>query len=176
MSLTCGCAQAMGEQGECTLAERVFLQLEAEALAAAVTQGADTLPQAFNPDNTANSAADAAPPAPLPGYTTGFLPGFEAGPRLDLGFSHFPSAWGPIVTPAASHAAAKSLSQGPTQQAMDGWQGAASQPQPISRGSAGAEAFAGPERAGSFGIMPTLLAEQVRPVCWFLDNTENPMT
>lgn len=160
----------MGEQGECGLAERVFAQLEAEALAAAA-QNADAMgaePQAYSEDAYADAHSDArsgaATPGPLPGYAA-TLPGFEAGPRLDLGFSHFPSAWGPIVTPAGGVWAP------PGSQAADAdvWQTAASAARPMGAAACALAAGVGrteADRRNSFGAMPTALAEQARFVAF----------
>jgi len=148
--------KAMGEQGECALAEQVFGQLEAEALAAAALggeQGAGPQtaePAAWEAAEGRGDDSGAAAPAPVPGYPAGPLPGFETGPRLDLGFNHFLSAWGPIVTPASGLAGGSP----------------AGQARCIERGAAGggpeeSAAEPGVERAGSYGAMPMLLAEQV---------------
>ena len=161
----------MGEQGECDLAERVFAQLEAEALAAA-PQSADALgqePQAYGDDAHADAHSDAlsgaAAPGSLPGYAM-VLPGFEAGPRLDLGFSNFPSAWGPIVTPAGGAAVRSGRQAG----GAGVWVAAAAAPRPLGAAACAAVAGAGRPEADrrnsfGFGAMPTALAEQARRRC-----------
>ncbi|KAK9827398.1 hypothetical protein WJX81_006751 [Elliptochloris bilobata] len=153
--------KAMGEQGECGLAERVFAQLEVEALAGGA-QGNDTLAPGLQgyaaveaPAELRGDAVGDFAAGPFVGYAAN-LPGFEAGPRLDLGFSHFPSAWGPIVTPAGGRGAV------PGGQASGAgvWQAEAFAPRAL---EAGAERAGRSEstRRNSFGAMPTLLAEQV---------------
>lgn len=166
-------SQAMGEQGECGLAERVFAQLEAEALAAAA-QSADTMgaePQVYSEDVYVDAhsevASGAATPNPLPGYAA-TLPGFEVGPRLDLGFSHFPSAWGPIVTPAGGAGAGV----GGEAAGAGGWQAFAARP--VGAAACAAAAGAGrseADRRNSFGAMPTALAEQARSPCCVTTST-----
>ena len=164
-----GRAQAMGEQGECGLAERVFAQLEAEALstAAQTADAAGPESHAYSEDTYVDAHGDApsstATAGPLPGYAAA-LPGFEAGPRLDLGFSHFPSAWGPIVTPAGGAGAARGGQAG----GAGVWQTAASAARPIGAAACAAAAGAGrseADRRNSFGAMPTALAEQARKFC-----------